>query len=298
MNPSLHSHPHQIAEKRRYLGGTAEQSILIKGLDYALLAQRKAELDAKDEQEFEDALEDALGSGSGLTSGPSESQVKDGKGKGKMSRDDLVKELKRKREMEAGRTREEEEDDEDVMGVGFSKKAKKQAVVVEEPKVVSLGSKVRRWPPCFLPSSRLIERVLDYFVVQIDLSEESGSSGGGGRKAKEEKEEEEARPYPRCCTHHRHPSSIGTRAIHGTGRAARHRILLLYPPFRSTKNRSTGRGGTRNRGHLWRCRGVRSQHRLRLGFGGRRGRSRVISTGGREACRGASGGEEEPREVV
>ena len=49
----------QLDKQRAYLGGDATHSILVKGLDYALLARRKAELKAQGEQVADDEL-DAL----------------------------------------------------------------------------------------------------------------------------------------------------------------------------------------------------------------------------------------------
>ncbi|CAK9783171.1 unnamed protein product [Cutaneotrichosporon oleaginosum] len=45
------------ADKREYLGGDAEHSVLVKGLDYALLARRKAEIEAEKAAGMEDELE-------------------------------------------------------------------------------------------------------------------------------------------------------------------------------------------------------------------------------------------------
>lgn len=52
----------QIEKQRAYLGGDAEHSVLVKGLDFALLAARKAELAREGEQVADEEL-DALADG-------------------------------------------------------------------------------------------------------------------------------------------------------------------------------------------------------------------------------------------
>lgn len=52
----------QIEKRRAYLGGDAEHSVLVKGLDFALLAARKAEL-AREGEEVADEELDALAEG-------------------------------------------------------------------------------------------------------------------------------------------------------------------------------------------------------------------------------------------
>ncbi|KAK8843475.1 hypothetical protein IAR55_007134 [Kwoniella newhampshirensis] len=47
-----------IEKQRAYLGGDAEHSVLVKGLDYALLAARKAELAREDGENMDDELEE------------------------------------------------------------------------------------------------------------------------------------------------------------------------------------------------------------------------------------------------
>lgn len=51
----------QVELQRAFLGGDAEHSVLVKGLDLALLAKRKAELEREKGNQVEDEL-DALGS--------------------------------------------------------------------------------------------------------------------------------------------------------------------------------------------------------------------------------------------
>lgn len=57
----------QIDKQRAYLGGDATHSILVKGLDHALLARRKAELAAQGEEIADEELE-ALVTGAGSKS--------------------------------------------------------------------------------------------------------------------------------------------------------------------------------------------------------------------------------------
>ena len=52
--------PAQIEKTRAYLGGDATHSILVKGLDYALLAARKAELQREGEEIADEELEALL----------------------------------------------------------------------------------------------------------------------------------------------------------------------------------------------------------------------------------------------
>ncbi|OCF44451.1 hypothetical protein I317_01712 [Kwoniella heveanensis CBS 569] len=54
----------ELEKQRAYLGGDAEHSVLVKGLDYALLAARKAELAREEGEEMDDELE-MLGQGLG-----------------------------------------------------------------------------------------------------------------------------------------------------------------------------------------------------------------------------------------
>ena len=57
------SPPPQIEKTRAYLGGDATHSILVKGLDYALLAARKAELERQGEEVADDELDALVGRG-------------------------------------------------------------------------------------------------------------------------------------------------------------------------------------------------------------------------------------------
>lgn len=50
----------QIDRQRAYLGGDATHSILVKGLDYALLARTRAELAVKGEEVADEELEDLV----------------------------------------------------------------------------------------------------------------------------------------------------------------------------------------------------------------------------------------------
>jgi len=60
----------QVEKTRQFLGGDATHSILVKGLDYSLLAQRKAELEREQEVGREEELE-AMMEDIGTKPGPS-----------------------------------------------------------------------------------------------------------------------------------------------------------------------------------------------------------------------------------
>lgn len=79
--PDLHTPP-QIEEQRRYLGGDSEHTVLVKGLDFALLEQNKARATAATEDD--DALEQVFQEAS--SSLPK-----------KRTREEIVNELKSKR---------------------------------------------------------------------------------------------------------------------------------------------------------------------------------------------------------
>lgn len=85
----------QIEEQRKYLGGDAEHSILVKGLDFGLLAAKKAELEAKEGGKYEAELDDLLDGGLGVEMKedvrPIEIASK------KRSRDEIMAELKGKK---------------------------------------------------------------------------------------------------------------------------------------------------------------------------------------------------------
>lgn len=80
----------QIDEQRKYLGGDSEHSVLVKGLDFALLEQNRAKTAAISTVEDDEALEEAYLDTSVV---PIESVTHP-----KKSRQDLVNELKDKRE--------------------------------------------------------------------------------------------------------------------------------------------------------------------------------------------------------
>lgn len=83
----------QIDEQRKYLGGDSEHSVLVKGLDLALLEQNKAKAAATSAVEDEEALEQAfLGVDVGTSADDVESATQP-----KKSRQDLIRELKEKR---------------------------------------------------------------------------------------------------------------------------------------------------------------------------------------------------------
>jgi hypothetical protein len=50
-----------VEKTRQYLGGDATHSILVKGLDYSLLAQRKAELEREREIDRDEELDAMMG---------------------------------------------------------------------------------------------------------------------------------------------------------------------------------------------------------------------------------------------
>lgn len=87
----------QVEQIRRYLGGDAAHTVLVKGLDFALLEQQKAKVSATDAVEDEEALEAVFNNTSIPSSTPSES-VPTSKAAGKKrTREELLKELKVKR---------------------------------------------------------------------------------------------------------------------------------------------------------------------------------------------------------
>lgn len=88
------SHPAQITEQRKYLGGDATHSILVKGLDYALLAARKAEIEATEGKKAEDELDAFIGEKDGAPSEEKAVKVSTGK---KRTREEIVEQLKRRR---------------------------------------------------------------------------------------------------------------------------------------------------------------------------------------------------------
>ena len=76
-----------MEEQRKYLGGDADHTVLVKGLDFALLEQTKAKLAATDSVVDDEVLESAFLEGS--SSAPSIPR--------KRTREDILKELKEKR---------------------------------------------------------------------------------------------------------------------------------------------------------------------------------------------------------
>jgi IK cytokine len=49
-----------VEEQRRYLGGDSDHSILVKGLDFALLEQNKARLASTQSKQDDEALEEVF----------------------------------------------------------------------------------------------------------------------------------------------------------------------------------------------------------------------------------------------
>jgi IK cytokine len=77
-----------VEEQRRYLGGDSDHSILVKGLDFALLEQNRARLASTQSKEDDEALEEVFVQTASTLSAPSST---------KRSRTDIIKELKEKR---------------------------------------------------------------------------------------------------------------------------------------------------------------------------------------------------------
>ena len=75
-------------EQRRYLGGDSDHSILVKGLDFALLEQNKARLASTSSKQDDEALEELFAQKAPTLSVPIST---------KRSRADIIKELKEKR---------------------------------------------------------------------------------------------------------------------------------------------------------------------------------------------------------
>ncbi|KAL5531633.1 hypothetical protein ACEPAG_4510 [Sanghuangporus baumii] len=82
-----------VEERRKYLGGDSEHTVLVKGLDFALLEQTKARLAAgsstKDDEELEEAFRGVISD-----SPPALEEVVSSK---KRTREDIVRELKNKK---------------------------------------------------------------------------------------------------------------------------------------------------------------------------------------------------------
>jgi IK cytokine len=91
----------QVDAQRRYLGGDSDHSILVKGLDFALLEQNKARFASTSSKQDDDALEEVFAQTASTSSVPA---LK------KRSRADIIKELKEKRasEGELGQSNEEQ----------------------------------------------------------------------------------------------------------------------------------------------------------------------------------------------
>ena len=75
-------------EQRRYLGGDSDHSILVKGLDFALLEQNKARLVSTSSKQDDEALEEVFAQKAPTLPAPTST---------KRSRADIIKELKEKR---------------------------------------------------------------------------------------------------------------------------------------------------------------------------------------------------------
>ena len=87
-------------EQRRYLGGDSDHSILVKGLDFALLEQNKARLASTSSKQDDEALEEVFAQKASTLSAPIPT---------KRSRADIIKELKEKRANGGGSEQPKEE---------------------------------------------------------------------------------------------------------------------------------------------------------------------------------------------
>ncbi|KAI0317153.1 RED-like protein N-terminal region-domain-containing protein [Amylostereum chailletii] len=81
----------EVEDKRRYLGGDSDHSILVKGLDYSLLEQNKARLASVTSKQDDELLEAVFAETSSTPAAPSAPMSK------KRSRADIIKDLKAKR---------------------------------------------------------------------------------------------------------------------------------------------------------------------------------------------------------
>jgi len=89
-----------VDEQRRYLGGDSDHSILVKGLDFALLEQNKARLASTSSKQDDEALEEVFAQKASTLSAPTST---------KRSRADIIKELKEKRTNGGGSEQSKEE---------------------------------------------------------------------------------------------------------------------------------------------------------------------------------------------
>jgi len=89
-----------VDEQRRYLGGDSDHSILVKGLDFALLKQNKARLASTSSKQDDEALEEVFAQNASTLSAPTST---------KRSRADIIKELKEKRVNGGGSEQPKEE---------------------------------------------------------------------------------------------------------------------------------------------------------------------------------------------
>jgi IK cytokine len=90
-----------VDEQRRYLGGDSDHSILVKGLDFALLEQNKARLASTSSKQDDEALEEVFAQKASTLPAPTST---------KRSRADIIKELKEKRANEGGSEQSKEEE--------------------------------------------------------------------------------------------------------------------------------------------------------------------------------------------
>ncbi|KAJ9092244.1 hypothetical protein QFC19_008781 [Naganishia cerealis] len=131
-----------IEEQRKYLGGDATHSILVKGLDYALLAARKAEIEATEGKKAEDELDALLEGGlAESTAGPSDNhdaveKKEQGVGR-KRTREEIVQQLKRQK---TGMSTDVIPQPQQTLGSKFKSIAQKKREA-EEAQAQALGKK-------------------------------------------------------------------------------------------------------------------------------------------------------------
>jgi IK cytokine len=89
-----------VDEQRRYLGGDSDHSILVKGLDFALLEQNRVRLASTSSKQDDEALEEVFAQKASTLSAATST---------KRSRADIIKELKEKRANGGGSEESKEE---------------------------------------------------------------------------------------------------------------------------------------------------------------------------------------------
>ncbi|KAG8690858.1 hypothetical protein FRC11_008572 [Ceratobasidium sp. 423] len=184
-----------VDERRKYLGGDATHTVLVKGLDFALLEQQRAREESRND--LDDDLEAAFQGepvGTSSTEGPSTATQSQGK---KRTRAELLAELKQSREADANQgtkvsTKEEEiEALERAKQAGkfkpmgsssfapVEKKKKKKKVIAEEGKPQAKETKAnspgvgeKMAPPANTPSQ---EPATTTSTKNVDATQDAGS---------------------------------------------------------------------------------------------------------------------------